>query len=75
MSEKMSDEMEKIDVREVIHEAVTGVKTHTSDGESVSDYSMSEKIEGLRELDRRDVAKNPLSAVGRFRTRMNSMQE
>ena len=69
----MSDD-QQFDPRQVIQETVTGVKTHTSDGESVTDYSMAEKIEGLRELDRRNL-KNPMSAIGRHRTRMNSMQE
>ena len=70
----MSSADDVVNAEIILKEAVASAKSYTLGDKMVTDYSMHEKIEALRELAKMDVVKNPLAAVKRYPTRMNPMQ-
>ena len=73
----MSENTEnKIDATEALAGIITGVKQHTRDGETVIDFSGREKIEALREMEKRKTRSNPFASIWKaIVSPLSSMQE
>lgn len=68
-------EPNKINAQDVLAGILTGVRSHTRDGETATDFSGKEKIDALRELEKQEASKNPFAAIKKARVPLRSMQE